>query len=82
MPNPFQGDIFQYIFNTDMSVEEAVFQGNIFQGISFQPQHIIRRSSTTTNVEETTPHLSILRKIVNKLIKTMYLHIIHLVLMY
>ena len=29
MTSPFQGNVFQYVFNTDMSVDEAVFQGDV-----------------------------------------------------
>ena len=69
MASPFQSNVFQYIFNTDMSFEEGVFQGNAFQGTIFQPKRIIRRSITANHIEETTPHMSVLRRVVNRVMK-------------
>ena len=69
MASPFQSNIFQYIFNTDMSFEESVYQGNVFQGTTFQPRRIIRRSTTANHIEETTPHISVLRRVINRIMK-------------
>ena len=69
MASPFQSNVFQYIFNTDMSFEEAPFQGSIFQGTTFQPKRIIRRTITANHIEESTPHVSVLRRVVNRIMK-------------
>ena len=69
MASPFQTNIFQYIFNTDMSFEENVYQGNVFQGTVYQPKRIIRRSITANHIEESTPHMSVLRRVVNRIMK-------------
>ena len=69
MTSPFQSNVFpDYIFNTTMSIVAAIYQDNVFQETLFpNSPRIIRRNTTSINVEETTPHLSILRRVVNKL---------------
>ena len=70
MTSPFQANVFpDAIFNTTLSIVAAIYQDNVFQDIVFpnSPRKILR-NNTSINVEETTPHLSILRRVVNKLV--------------